>query len=91
MQAIVDDDPKNIPTSNTDALRIIALVKEKSRVVSCQLSDNRIVSKEDCVTLAKTGNIRGVCIATRKDFLYLKSLPDDKENNNLINLPFISR
>ena len=29
MQAIVDDDLKNIPTSNTDALRIIALVKEK--------------------------------------------------------------
>lgn len=81
---------KEIPTPNKDALRIIALVKERGRVVGYQLSDNRIVSKEEGVALAKAGNIRGVGIAVRNGTFYLKSLPDDKENNNLGNLPSIS-
>ena len=40
--------------------------------------------------MAKAGEIKGVGIAHRKGSEYLKSLPDDTEENNLGNLPSIS-
>ena len=40
--------------------------------------------------MAKTGDIKGVGIAHRKDSEYLKSLPDGTEGNNLSNLPSIT-
>jgi hypothetical protein len=81
---------QDIPKPNVDAKRITALVKEGGRTAGYQLSDGRVLSKEEGVRLARQGGIAGVGIATRKGNEYLKSLPDDKEGNNLSNLPSIT-
>ena len=47
------------------------------------------MSKEEGVSLAKAGEIKGVGIAHRRDTEYLKSIPDDTENNNLSALPTV--
>lgn len=72
-------------------LRIfIGLVKESGKISGYQLSDGQIVSKEDGVSMAKQGDIKGVGIAHRHDTDYLKSIPDGSESNNLSNLPSVS-
>ncbi len=81
---------KDVPTPNADAKEITALVKEDGRITGYQLSDGRILSKEEGVELAKQGGIQGVGVATRKGTEYLKSLPDDREDNNLDNLPSVT-
>lgn len=78
-----------IPTPNSDAVSITGLVKSKGRISGYQLSDDRIVSREEGVSLAKAGEIKGVGIAHNKDTEYLKSIPDDSENNNLSSLPTV--
>lgn len=79
-----------IPTPKSDAKEIVGLVKSSGRVTGYQLSDGSTVSKEEGVSMAKSGDIQGVGIAHRKDSEYLKSLPDGTEENNLGNLPSIS-
>ena len=79
-----------IPTPKSDAKKIVGLVKSSGRVTGYQLSDGSTVSKEEGVSMAKSGDIQGVGIAHRKDSEYLKSLPDGTEENNLGNLPSIS-
>lgn len=79
-----------IPEPKTDAKKIVALVKESGKVTGYQLSDGNVLSKDEGVTLAKQGGIQGVGISTRNGNEYLKSLPDDTENNNLSNLPSIT-
>ena len=81
---------QEIPTPNSNAQQIVALVKEEGRVAGYKLSDGRIVSREEGVQLAKDGGIQGVGIATNRGTEYLKSLPDETENNNLGNLPSIT-
>ena len=81
---------QEIPTPNSNAQQIVALVKEEGRVTGYKLSDGRIVSREEGVQLAKDGGIQGVGIATNRVTEYLKSLPDETENNNLGNLPSIT-
>lgn len=81
---------KDIPTPNADAKEITALVKEEGRVTGYQLSDGRMISKEEGVQLAKQGGIQGVGVATRNGNEYLKSLPDGREDNNLDNLPSVT-
>ena len=83
--AAMDD----IPTPKEDAVSITGLVKEKGRITGYQLSDDRIVSKDEGVELARSGNIKGVGIAHNKDTEYLKSIPDDSESNNLSSLPTV--
>ncbi len=78
-----------IPTPSNDALEISALVKERGKVTGYQLSDGRIITKEEGVAMAKAGEIRGVGVAHRKDTEYLKSLPDGTESNNLSHLPTV--
>ncbi len=80
----------DIPTPKNDAKEIVGLAKSSGRITGYQLSDGSTVSKEEGVAMAKDGEIRGVGIAHRKDTEYLKSLPDDSENNNLGNLPSVS-
>lgn len=82
---------KDIPQPNVDAKQITALVKEGGRITGYQLSDGKVLSKEEGVQLAKQGGIRGVGVATRNGNEYLKSLPDENEGNNLSNLPSISQ
>lgn len=78
-----------IPEPNSDAVTITGLVKKRGRVTGYQLSDNRIVSREEGVSLAQAGQIKGVGIAHKKDTVYLKTLPDDSESNNLSSLPTV--
>ncbi|QAT42246.1 DUF3892 domain-containing protein [Aminipila luticellarii] len=78
-----------IPTPSSDAKRITGLVKSSGRVTGYQLSDNSILSKEECIELAKRGGIMGVGVSHRGNTEYLKSIPDGSENNNLSSLPSI--
>ena len=80
-----------IPTPNANAKKISALVKQKGRVVGYQLEDKTILDKTSAINLARSGGIRGVGIAHKKETEYLKSLPDGDENNNLGNLPSIAK
>lgn len=78
-----------IPQPKADAKEIVGLVKSKGKITGYQLSDGVTVSKEEGVSMAKSGEIRGVGVAHRKDTEYLKSLPDGTESNNLGNLPTV--
>ena len=80
----------DIPTPHSDAQRITALKKDNGRVTGYQLSDGRILDKDEAVTLAKQGGIAGVGIAHRNGSEYLKSIPDGTENNNLSSLPSVT-
>ena len=80
----------DIPTPDSDAVKITGLVKEHGRIQGYQLSDDRIVSRSEGVALAKEGQICGVGIAHRKDTEYLKAIPNGSENDNLGNLPSVS-
>lgn len=84
-KAALDD----IPTPDKDAVTITGLVKEHGKISGYQLSDDRIVSRAEGVELAKDGKIKGVGVAHRKETEYLKSIPDDSENNNLSSLPTV--
>ncbi len=79
-----------IPLADSNAKRIVGLVKEGGKITGYQLSDKSIVSKPEAVSMAKQGQIAGVGIAHRGDTEYLKSIPDGSENNNLGNLPSVS-
>ncbi|MBO5372810.1 MAG: DUF3892 domain-containing protein [Lachnospiraceae bacterium] len=79
----------DIPQPKADAKEIIGLVKKGSKITGYQLSDQRIVSREEGVALAKAGEIAGVGVAHRKDTEYLKSIPDGTDNNNLSHLPTV--
>lgn len=80
----------SVPDAKSDAKEIVGLVKSGGRVTGYQLSNGVSVSKEEGVSMAKAGEIKGVGVAHRKDSEYLKSLPDNSENNNLGNLPSVS-
>lgn len=79
-----------VPNPKSDAKEIVGLVKYSGKISGYQLSDGTTVSKEEGVSMAKAGDIKGVGVAHRKDSEYLKSLPDGTESNNLSNLPSIS-
>lgn len=81
---------EDIPVPKPDAKEIVALVKASGKVTGYQLSDGRVLDKEEGVNLARQGGISGVGIASRNGNEYLKSLPDSTENNNLSNLPSIA-
>lgn len=82
---------EDVPDANSNAKSIVALVKDKGRVSGYKLSDGSVLSKAEGVKLAKEGGIRGVGVAKRKGSEYLKSLPDESENNNLGNLPSVTQ
>ncbi len=82
---------KDIPKPNADSKQITALVKQGGRITGYQLSDGRILSKEEGVRLAREGGILGVGISTRNGNEYLKSLPDGSEGNNLGSLPTVKQ
>ena len=80
-----------IPTPKGDATEIVGFVKSGGKITGYQLSDGQTVSKEEGVAMAKNGDIQGVGVAHRKGSEYLKALPDGKEDNNLGNLPSVSK
>lgn len=79
-----------IPQPSANAKEIIGLIKHSGRISGYQLSDGSMVSRDEGVQMAKAGELKGVGVAHRKDTEYLKSIPDDSENNNLGSLPSIS-
>ena len=81
---------KDVPQPKADAKQIIGLVKNSGKIAGYKLSDGQIVDKAQGVQLARQGEIKGVGISSRKGNEYLKSLPDETEDNNLSNLPTIS-
>ena len=88
--SLVKNTLDQIPQANSNAKRIVGLVKEGGRITGYQLSDDSIVEKQQAVNMAKEGKIAGVGIAHRGNTEYLKSIPDGSENNNLGNLPSVS-
>lgn len=81
---------KEVPAPNADAKQITAVVKHSGEIVGYELSNGQRLTKEEGIQMAKSGEIRGVGVATRKGNEYLRTLPDEKENNNLSNLPSIT-
>ena len=79
-----------IPHANSNARRIVGLVKQGGKITGYQLSDQSIVTKPQGVAMAKQGQIAGVGIAHRGDTEYLKAIPNGNENDNLGNLPSVS-
>ena len=80
----------DIPHPKSDAKSITGLTKHGGTITGYQLSDGKIVSKEQGVEMARDGGISGVGIAHNGDTEYLKSLPDGTEKNNLGSLPTVS-
>ena len=76
-----------VPEPNENAKQIVSLIKDEGKVTGYELEDGRILNKEEAVELTKQNGIRGVGVASRKGNEYLKSLPDEKDENNLSNLP----
>lgn len=82
---------KNIPNPNSDAQNITSLIKHSGEVTGYVLDDGTRLSKEEGITLAKAGGINGVAVGvSKKGEEYLRSLPDQSENNNLSSLPTIN-
>ena len=83
--------PKAAMDEIEDAMTITGLVKESGSITGYRLSNDQIVSREEGIRLARNGQIRGVGIAHNGDTEYLKSIPDDTEDNNLSNLPTVQQ
>lgn len=81
---------KVTPTPNKDAQSITAIVKKSGEIVGYQLSNGKVISKEEGLALARQGQIKGIAIAENQGTEYLRSLPDETEGNNLASLPVIS-
>ncbi|GAA0077408.1 hypothetical protein UT300005_17860 [Clostridium sp. CTA-5] len=82
---------KEVPTPNSNAQSIAALIKHSGEVTGYELSNGERISKEDGVRMAKEGNISGVAVGvSKKGEEYLRSLPDQNESNNLSSLPSIT-
>ena len=82
---------KEIPEVQPGAKKITGLVRTGGMISGYQLSDGKILSKEQGVELARQGQIAGVGIGINRGTEYLKSLPDSTEGNNLGNLPTIPK
>lgn len=80
---------KEIPQPRPDAKKIVALAKESGRITGYQLSDGRVLSKEEGIREARNGGILGVGVSERRGSEYLKSLPDGTNDNNLSSLPTV--
>lgn len=78
-----------IPEPRENALEITGLKKDGGRITGYQLSDGRVLEKQEAVEYARQGGIRGVGISKRNGSEYLKALPDGSEENNLGSLPTI--
>jgi len=79
-----------IPTTQANARHITGLVRDGGRITGYQLSDGQVVDKDEGIELARKGMLAGVGIAVNRGNEYLKSLPDQTEENNLGNLPAIT-
>ncbi|WP_040197475.1 DUF3892 domain-containing protein [Candidatus Soleaferrea massiliensis] len=79
------------PVPKPNAQSITAVVRTDGKITGYELSGGDIVSKEEGILRARNGDIKGVTIAHRRGSEYLRSLPDQNEENNLGSLPSISQ
>ena len=79
------------PVPKPQAQSITAVVKKDGKITGYELSGGEIISKQEGILRAKNGEIKGVSIAHRKGSEYLRSLPDQKEDNNLSSMPTIGQ
>jgi hypothetical protein len=75
---------------DADAAQITALVKDGGRITGYQLSDGRVLTRRRASSSRRRA-ASGCRVATREGTEYLKSLPDEREENNLGNLPSIQK
>ena len=73
-----------------DKEEITALVKKDGSVTGYELSNGKRVSKQEAIELTKNNALSGVSVSSRNGEEYLRSLPDQNENNNLSSLPNIN-
>ena len=88
--ALAQNTLDQIPRAKSDAREIVGLVKHSGKIDGYQLSDGSTVSKQEGVNMAKAGDIKGVGVAHRGATEYLKSIPDNSDDNNLGSLPSVS-
>ncbi len=72
---------------DNNALEITKLIKKNNKVVGYELANEYDVTKEQAICMAKEGRIKNIGIAHNKDTVYLKSIPDQNNANNLSDLP----
>ena len=72
----------NIPKSNKNAKEITRIVKKNNKTIGYEIA-GEIIDKDDAIQMAKDGKLKNVGIAHRKDTEYLKTIPDDSNDNNL--------
>lgn len=75
-----------IPKFRKDAKEITRIIKKGNQIVGYELAGEMRISKEEAISMAKSGEIKNVGIAHKKDTVYLKSIPDPTGKNNLSNL-----
>ncbi len=76
-----------ICNENSNAKEITKLIKKNGKVVGYEIANEFDISVDEAISLAEQGMIKNIGIAHNKDTKYLKSIPDQTENNNLSNLP----
>ena len=76
--------------THTDKDGITALVKKDRVVTGYELSNGKRVSKQEAIELTTNNALLGVSVSSRNGEEYLRSLPDQNENNNLSSLPTIN-
>lgn len=75
-----------IPAEQENAKEITKLIKESNKIIGYEIADEYDVTKEEAIDMTKHGLIKGVGIAHNKNNVYIKSIPDNSEVNNLSNL-----
>ena len=61
---------------------------DKGEINAYKLNNGELVPKEQAVSMAKQGEIKGVSVGVSKNGEeFLRSLPDNDASNNLENLP----
>jgi predicted HTH transcriptional regulator len=89
MKSNIKNTLDDIPAPDENAQSITGLIKENGEITGYQLSNNKKISRQDAVNLARRGKIKGVGIAHNGNTEYLKSIPNSNESDNLGNLPTV--
>lgn len=72
----------DIPSNKESAKKITKIVKRKNKTIGYEIGDE-FYDKKTAIDMAKKGLIQDVAIAHRGQTQYLKSIPDNNEDNNL--------
>lgn len=74
-----------------NAKQITKVIKYGSKIMGYEIENGHQIGKAAAIEMAKNGEIKGVTVGiSSKGDEYLRSLPDDNEENNLNNLPTIN-